>query len=136
MQAFAAPPALRSHLESQVNFFTELSHKSYDTLRQLSELNLRLTQQLLEDTVATSRDLLNALHPFQYASIALHHAGPVAQHLRSYQQALMALMAGAQTGIAQTARERMPEAGRSAAAAAEEFARRSAEAVSAISTRH
>jgi phasin family protein len=136
MQTFATSPALRSHLEHQVNFFTELSHKSYDTLRRLSELNLRLAQQLVEDSVDTGRDLMNAMHPFQYGPIALRHAEPVAQHLRSYQQALFGVLAGAQSGLAQTARERMPEAGRSAAAAAEEFARRGADAADAFSTRH
>jgi hypothetical protein len=136
MQNFATPPALRSHLENQVSFFTELSNKSYDALHRVSELNLHLAQQLLVDAVDTGRDLMGASHPFQVSTIMLRHAEPVAKHWRNYQQALLGVLAGAQSELVRTTRERMPEAGRSAAAAAEEFAQRGADAADAFTTRH
>lgn len=136
MQTFATPPALRSHLETQVNLFTELSHKSYDTVHRLSELNLHLAQQLLADAIDTGRALMSATHPFQFSTILLRHAEPVAQHWRGYQQALLGVLAGAQSDLARTTRERMPEASRSAAAAAGELAQRGADAADAFTTRH
>ena len=42
-------PALKSHLETQCNFATDLSRKLFDTTQQLSELNLRLAQDLLQE---------------------------------------------------------------------------------------
>ena len=42
-------PALKSHLETQLNFATELSRKLFDTAQQLSELHLRLAQDLLQE---------------------------------------------------------------------------------------
>lgn len=128
MQSPANNPALRSHFETQVNFFTELAHRSFDSARQLSELNLRLGQQLMEESFTTSRQLLSCTDPYQASTLALSRMEPVAQHLRAYQQQLMSLVAGAQAGLTQAAEAHIPEAGRSAAAFADDLARRSLDA--------
>lgn len=128
MQQHANNPALRSHFETQVNFFTELAHRAFDSARKLSELNLRLGQQLMEESLATSRQMLSCADPFQMSTLALRQVEPVGQHLRAYQQQLMSLVAGAQAGLTQAAETHIPEAGRSAAAIADELARRSLEA--------
>lgn len=136
MQAYAHNTALRSHLDNQVSFITEFTHKSYDALRRLSEINLRLTQQLLEDSVDTGRAMLNCTDPFQAGAAAMRQAEPVARHLRSYQEELMRVLTGTQSEFVRTAESRMPEAGRSALAVADEFARNAAEASEAFMTRH
>ena len=128
MQTLANNPALRSHFETQVNFFTELAHRSFDSARKLSELNLRLGQQLLEESIDTSRQMLACTDPYQVSTLALRQVEPLAQHLRAYQQQLMALVAGAQAGLTQAAETHIPEAGRSAAAIADDMARRSFDA--------
>lgn len=136
MQAYANNTALRSHLENQVNFFTEFTHKSYDALRRLSQINLRLTQQLLEDTVDTGRAMLNCADPFQLGATAMRQVEPVARHVQSYQEELMRVLTGAQSEFVRTAEQRMPEARRGAMAVADEFARGAAEASEAFITRH
>ena len=128
MQSLANNPALRSHVETQVNFFTELAHRGFDSARTLSELNLWLGQRLLEESVNTGRQMLACSDPYQMSMLALRQAGPLAQHLRAYQQQLMALVAGAQAGLTQAAEAHIPEAGRSAAAIADDMARRSLDA--------
>lgn len=136
MQAFANNTALRSHLENQVNFFTEFTHKSYDTLRRLSQINLRLTQQLLEDSVDTGRAMINSPDPFQAGAAAMRQFEPVARHVQTYQEELMRVLTGAQSEFVRTAEQNMPEAQRGALAAADEFARNAAEASEAFITRH
>lgn len=135
MQPFANTPALQSHLESQVNFFTELAHRTYDSARKLSELNLRLTQQLIEDTVDTGRRMLTCGDPYQAAATAMRQMEPVAQHLRDYQRQLLGVLAGAQVDLTRAAETHIPEASRSAAAVAEEVARRTTEAAGAFTAR-
>ena len=44
MQPYANNPALRGQLESQVNFLTEFTQKTYDSMRKVSELNMHLAQ--------------------------------------------------------------------------------------------
>jgi phasin family protein len=136
MQAYANNTALRSHLENQVNFFTEFTHKSYDALRRLSQINLRLTQQLLEDTVDTGRAMLNCADPFQLGATAMRQAEPVARHVQSYQEELLRVFTGTQSEYLRAAETHMPEARRGAIAVADEFARSAAEAGEAFITRH
>ena len=136
MQAYANNTALRSHLENQVNFFTEFTHKSYDALFRLSQINLRLTQQLLEDTVDTGRAMLNCADPFQLGATAMRQVEPVARHVQSYQEELMRVFTGTQSEFVRTAETHMPEARRGALAVADEFARSAAEAGEAFITRH
>jgi phasin family protein len=128
MQSIANNPALRCHVDTQVSFFTELAHRSLDSARQLSELNLRLGQQLMEESIATCRQMLSCSDPYQVGTLAFKRVEPLAQHLRAYQQQLMSLVAGAQAGLTQAAETHIPEAGRSAAAIADDMARRSLDA--------
>ena len=134
MQSLANNPALRSHVDTQVNFFTELAQRSVDSARQLSELNLRLAQQLMEESISTSRQLLSCSDPFQAGNVALRGLEPLARHLRQYQQQLVTLVSGAQVALTHTAETHIPEAGRSAAALADDMARRSLDAGAAFAS--
>lgn len=134
MQSLANHPALRSHFDTQVNFFTELAQRSVDSARQLSELNLRLAQQLMDESIATARQMLSCSDPYQAGNVALRGLEPVARHLRQYQQQLVALVSGAQVALTHSAETHIPEAGRSAAAIADDMARRSLEAGAAFAS--
>jgi phasin family protein len=136
MQSFPNTTALRSHLDHQVSFFTELTQKSFDMLRTISQLQLQLGQQLMQDSVEAGRAYLNCTTPFEFGPAVLRQAAPVSQHVREYQQALMQACTGAQSELVRTTESHMPEASRGAAAAAEEFARSAAEAGEAFMTRH
>jgi phasin family protein len=123
MQPLANNQALRSHLETQVNFLTELSQKTYDSVRQVSELNMHLAQQMIEDTMNMSRELMNCSDPFQVTSTAINQLQPATEHVRSYQQQLMSVLSGAQAELTRAAQSRLPEASRSASAMADEMVR-------------
>ena len=134
MPTFANNPTLRSHFDTQVNFFTELAQRSVDSARQLSELNLRLAQQLMDESIATSRQMLSSPDPLQAGNVALRGMEPVARHLRQYQQQLVSLLSGAQVALTHTAETHIPEAGRSVAALADDMARRSLDAGAAFAS--
>lgn len=134
MQSLANNPAFRSRVETQVDFFTELAHRNFDSARRLSELNLRLGQQLMTEAIETGRQMLSCSDPYQTGTLAMKRMEPVAQHLRAWQQQLAALAAGAQAGQTQAAQAHIPEAGRSAAAIADDVARRSLEAGAAFAS--
>ena len=96
MQSFANNPALRSQLENQVKVMTELSQKTYDALRRLTELNLRTAQQTIEDSIDASRKLMSCTDPMQLAGTAMNQLQPLADRVRDYQQQLMSVITGAQ----------------------------------------
>lgn len=132
MPSYSNSPAMRSHLESQVSFMTELTRQTYDSVRKLSELNLHLAQQLIHDSVNTSRQLLACTDPLQMSAAAMGQLQPLSEHLRSYTQQLMGVLAGVQTDLTRTAETFLPLTTRTASAAAEDIARRSAEATATL----
>jgi phasin family protein len=108
MQPLANNPALRPQLETQLSTLTELAQKSYDMVLKLSELNLHLAQQMVEDTLNASRELMACSDPFQFTSIAMRQVQPAAEHLRSYQQQLVGVISGAQVELARAAEAQQP----------------------------
>jgi hypothetical protein len=131
MQSFANNPALKSHLETQVNFMTDLSQKSYDFVGKVTELNMNLARQISDDWVNLNRAMLQCSDPFQMTATAMSHLHPTAEHLRSYQQQLMGLLAGVQIYLTRSTESYLPEATRSARAMADETVRQASASASA-----
>ncbi len=123
MQFLSDNPALRAHLESQVDFMNQFTQKAYDTLREVSEMNLKLARQMVEGSMHASHEMLNCTDPMQLTQAAVKQVQPATERLRSYQQHLLTVMAGAQAAFAHAAEARIPEATRSASAIADEMAR-------------
>lgn len=120
-------PALKSHLEAQCHFMTELSRKMLDTAQGLNALNIRLAQELIEEMTAANRRLLAAGDASDVLSLALSHPQPGVDKLRDYQQQLSNLLANANRDIHSTAETHLPETSRTAAAFADELVRNTAQ---------
>ncbi|SHH06381.1 phasin family protein [Massilia sp. CF038] len=87
-------------LEAQVDFMTELTRQTSDSVRKFSELNLHFAQQLLEDSFDATSRLMACSNPFQLPSAAALAAQPAWEHLRHYQQQLVRMLTGAQVDLA------------------------------------
>jgi phasin family protein len=120
-------PALKSHLEAQCNFATELSRKMFDTAQQLSELHLRLAQDLLQEWSNASQQLLGARDTGEFMSLAAGQLQPSSNKLHQYQQQLGNLVANANVEMNRTAENHLPETSRTAVAFADEVVRKTAE---------
>jgi hypothetical protein len=107
MPAFpsANPAALRAQLDTQVDFLTQLSRHAFDTLGQISELNVQATRQLIDDTIALGRALSSCSDPFQMAAAAMRGVQPMAEHLRSWQGSFMGLFATGSATLAHDAND-------------------------------
>jgi phasin family protein len=130
MQPYANNPALRGQLESQVNFLTEFTQKTYDSMRKVSELNMHLAQQMIEDTMNMGRSMMSCSDPFQMTSAAMNQLQPATEHLRSYQQQLMGVLAGVQQELARSTESGISQASRSASALADDMVRSAAASAS------
>ena len=120
-------PALKSHLETQLNFASELSRKMVDTAQQMSELHLRLVQDLFQEWSRASQQLLCARDAGEFMSLAAAQLQPGSDKLRQYQQQLGNLVAHANVEMNRTAETHIPEASRTAVAFADEVVRKTAE---------
>lgn len=118
-------PALKSHLEAQLNFATELSRKLFETTQKMSELNLRLAHDLLQEWSHAGQQLLCARDTGEFLSAAAQ-LQPGGDKLRQYQQQLGNLVANANVEMNRTAETHIPEASRTAVAFADELVRKTA----------
>ena len=103
MQSFINNPVMRSQLETQFNFMNELYQKTYEALRRVMELNVRTTQQTIEDSIEASRQLMACGDPVQLVNTALGQVKPTAERVRDYQQQLMGVLTGSQYATRQPA---------------------------------
>lgn len=127
MPSFPTNPPLRSGLDAQLNFLTDLTRRSCDSMRKLSELNLQFVQQVMQDTADTSRNMLNCTDVFALAAAAAQASQPASEHLRHYQQQLLNVLSGVQLELTRSAEAFVPEASRYTAAMAESMLRETAQ---------
>lgn len=103
MPSYSSIPALRSGIDAQLSFMTELAHRSYDAMRRLSELNMHFTQQILQDSMDASHQLLSCSNPFQLAATGVSASAPAVRHARAYQRQLFGLLTGTAADAVRTA---------------------------------
>ena len=120
-------PALQSHLEAQCNFANELSRKMFDTAQRLSELNLRLLQDLLQEMTTANQHILAARDSGDAFIATASHVQPGADKLLRYQQQLYDLLTHGYVEINRAAETHVPVATRTAVAYADELVRKTAE---------
>lgn len=121
------PPALKSHLNAQFSFLSDLSRKMFDGVQRVNQLNVQVAQTIMEEAINSAHQLIESNTPSEYLSIAAAQVQPVAEKVRAYQQHLSNISAGVQAELSKTAEEHVPETSRTAAAVAEEVARRTTE---------
>ena len=97
----SATPALRAQFDAQAGYLATLSQRGCDLLARLSELNMQLARQSVDDLIASGRQMAACSDPFQLGAVALHGWQPIGEHLRSYQQNLMGVLADAGAGLGQ-----------------------------------
>lgn len=119
--ASQAHPAMRAGFDAQVGYLATLSQRGCDLLARVSELNMQLARQTIDDVIDTGRQMASCSDPFQLGAAAMHGWQPVGEHLRSYQQNLVGVLADAQAGIGQAAAQ-APAAAFAAANAANNVA--------------
>ena len=117
MPSYSNSSAMRSGIEAQFNFLTELTRKTFDSMRKLGELNLHFTQQVMHDRAEAARQLVGCRDPLQFAAIAANATRPAMQNLQRYQQQLAGMVTGAQLDLTRGAEAFVPEGARYAAAA-------------------
>jgi phasin family protein len=113
-------PAIESHLQSQMSFFNDLSKTLFQSVQQISELNLQLVQSYVADAAQFGKDVAAAQKPGEVMAAAAGQALPAAEKLRLYRQNLARISAEAQSKLAECAEQHVPETSKSARAVADE----------------
>ncbi|HEV2609958.1 MAG TPA: phasin family protein [Noviherbaspirillum sp.] len=131
----SSSPAVKAQLEAQFAFYADVSKKMFDSIQKLNELNIQVGQTLMEETLSTTRQVLQADDRTEAVSIAAGQAQPAAEKVRAYRQHVQAIFAEAQVGIAQTAETHIPNATRTAEAVVQEVAQKASEQTAKVTQR-
>lgn len=129
------PPALKSHMEAQFAFMSDLSKKMFDGVQKIGQLNIQVAQTLMEETLNSAQQLIQSNSPTDYLSVAASQVQPAAEKLRAYQQHLNNITAGVHVELSKAAEQHVPQTTRTAAAVAEEVVRRGAEETDKVTQR-
>lgn len=116
-------PAVRTHLDAQVSFLNDMSKSIFQSFQQLCDLNIQLTQTMLEEATQTSQQLLTADRQADVISAAASRAQPATDKLRAYQQHISRVAADAQVQLARVTEQHVQETTRTARALADEVQR-------------
>jgi phasin family protein len=120
-------PASKAHLEAQYSLMSDMSQKLFDTVQKINELNIQVAKTVMEESFNNVQQVLVAKDPYEALSIAASQAQPAAEKVRAYQQHLTNIAARTQVDLAKTAESHVPNTTRTAAAFADEVARKASE---------
>jgi phasin family protein len=126
-------PAVRSHMDAQMAFVNDLSKSMFNSFQKLCDLNIQLTQTLLEESTLTGQQLITAERPTETLSAAASRAQPATQKLQAYQQHISRVAADTQVELAQVTERHVQETSRTARALADEVQRVASEETERVS---
>jgi phasin family protein len=116
-------PAVRSHIDAQVAFFNDLSQAMSSSFQQVFQLNLQLSQTLLEEVANVGQRVLTTERPTDALSGVAARAQPATEKLRAYQQHLSQLAASTQVDLTRVTERHIQETSRTARTLADEVTR-------------
>lgn len=116
-------PAVRSHIDAQVSFINDLSKSLFQSFQQLCDLNIQLTQTMLEEATQASQHMLTADRQTDIIGAAASRAQPTTDKLRAYQQHISRVAADAQVQMARVTEQHVQETTRTARQLADEVQR-------------
>ncbi|MBC7454946.1 MAG: phasin family protein [Massilia sp.] len=114
-------------MDAHVAFFNELSKALFGALKQVCELNIRLSQSLLEESTLVGQQLITQQHPAEALSAISARAQPTADKLRTYHQQWSRIAADAQVELARVTDQHVSATSLTAKALADEVQRAAAE---------
>jgi phasin family protein len=116
-------PAVRTHVDAQTAFMNDMSKSIFRTFQQMIDLNIQLTQTLIEESTLASKQVLSVDRQSDLLSAATARAQPTGDKLRAYQQHITRLAADAQVELARVTEQHVQNTSRTARALADEVAR-------------
>ena len=116
-------PAVRTHLDSQVAYFNDLSNMMSQSFQQVCQANMQLGQTMLEEVMNAGQRMFTAGNGPEAFGVAASSAQPASDKLRAYQQHISQLAADAQVELARVTEEHAPKTSQSAQALVQEVRR-------------
>ena len=104
--------ATKANFESQFAIFSSLTAKAFESVEKLVELNLTAAKASLEESTATTRQLLAAKDPQEFFAMSAAQVQPTAEKAISYGKQVAAIAAGTQAEFTKAAETQIAETNR------------------------
>jgi phasin family protein len=128
-------PAANAHVQSQMSMFSDLTKQFFNAAQKVNELNIQVTQTLIDEALSNTQQVMSAKDPTEVLSVIAGQAQPNAEKVRAYQQHLIDIAANTQVDLIKSAESHIPEASRTAQDLAKEVARKAAEETEQVTQR-
>jgi len=119
----AVTPAIRTHMDAQTAYMNDVSKSIFRSFQQMIDLNIQLTQTMLEETAMIGKQMVSADRQSELLNAAASRAQPASDKLRAYQQHIARVAADTQVELARVAEHHGQTTARTARALADEVAR-------------
>jgi phasin family protein len=120
-------PAIKSQLDAQFSFFSDMSKKMFESAQKINELNVQVAETVFEESLTSAKQLFAATNQNEALSIIAGQSQPAAEKIRAYQQHVQNILAETGVGMAKTLESHAPEATRAAEATVREVTQRASE---------
>ena len=115
--------ATKANFEAQFAMFTALTGKAFAGVEKLVELNLSAAKASLEESTATTKQLLSAKDPQEFFSLTAAQAQPTAEKVIAYGRNVAAITSGTQAEFSKAAEEQIAETNKKVIALVEEVSK-------------
>jgi len=119
----AVNPAMRSHIDAQTAYMNDVSKSIFRSFQQMMDLNIQLTQAMLEETAMIGKQMVSADRQSEVLGAAASRAQPASDKLRTHQQHITRLAADTQVELARVTEQHGQTTARTARMLADEVAR-------------
>jgi len=116
-------PAMRSHIDAQTAYMNDVSKSIFRSFQQMIDLNIQLTQTMLEETAMIGKQMVSADRQSEVLGAAASRAQTASDKLRAYQQHITRLAADTQVELARVTEQHGQTTARTARVLADEVAR-------------
>jgi phasin family protein len=113
----------KANLEAQLDMITSFSNKAFESIEKIIDLNLSAIKASLEESSATTKQLLSAKDPQEFFSVTTAQAQPNAQKALAYGRHLASIASSAQAEFSQAAEAQIAENSRKVIALVDDVAK-------------
>jgi phasin family protein len=114
---FAAIPeqfsnATKANFEAQIALITDLTNKTFESVEKIVDLNINAIKSSLEESSATTKQLLSAKDPQEFFSLSAAQAQPNAEKAIAYGRHLATIASSVQAEFAKVTEAQIAESSR------------------------
>ena len=104
--------ATKANIDAQLALFSTLSGKAFESVEKLVELNVNAVKSTMEESAATTKQLLAAKDPQEFFNLSTSHVQPTAEKLLAYSRHLTSIASSAQSELTTAAESQIIESNR------------------------